>query len=117
MDKLNNYYLNLNEPNKSCMLAIRSLILKSAGGISETIKYSLPCFTLNKKHFCYLNIDKKTNEPYILFVDGNLLNHAELELGNRSRMKVLRIDPNMDIDVSIIECILNDAIDLRTLKT
>lgn len=117
MEALNNYYLHLEEPNKSCMLLIRDLILGIDDNISETMKYKLPCFTINKKHFCYLNIDKKTNEPYILFVDGNMLNYPELEFGTRSRMKALRVNSDKDVDVEKTQKILKDAINLRTIKS
>lgn len=62
--------------------------------------------------FCYLWTDSKTKEPYILFVEGKLLNHPELEAGNRSRMKILRINPTEDLPVNLIESLLNDALDL-----
>ena len=62
--------------------------------------------------FCYLWIDKKTNEPYILMVEGKHLNYPELEEGDRKRMKVLRIDPNQDLPLKIIETILQKALEL-----
>lgn len=112
IDILSNYYLNKEEPQKSCLLALRSIILNMDKDVSETVKYEMPCFCYKKKMFCYLWTDKKTGEPYILMVEGKLLNHPELEQGSRSRMKILRIDPNEDMPVGTIELILNDALDL-----
>ena len=80
--------------------------------VSETVKYEMPCFCYKKKMFCYLWTDKMTGEPYILMVEGKLLNHPELEQGSRSRMKILRIDPNEDLPIETIKLILNDALNL-----
>ncbi|KAA1242987.1 DUF1801 domain-containing protein [Aquimarina sp. RZ0] len=73
MKKIDCYYLNMEEPNKSCLLALRSIILKQDPEISETKKWGMPCFCFKKKMFCYLWTDKKTQDPYILFVEGNYL--------------------------------------------
>ncbi len=62
--------------------------------------------------FCYLWVDKKTNEPYVLFVEGKHIDHPRLEAGNRARMKILRINPNEDIPLKTVELILNHALDL-----
>jgi hypothetical protein len=62
--------------------------------------------------FCYLWVDKKTSEPYLLMVEGKHLNHPQLEAGKRERMKILRIDSNNDIDIPTIETILGEALDL-----
>ena len=62
--------------------------------------------------FCYLWIDRKTHEPYVLFVEGQYLKHPELEVGSRKRMKILRINPKEDIPVNIIKDLLNQALDL-----
>ena len=110
--ELDNYYLNKEEPNKSCLLALRSIILKQDEHISETRKYGMPCFCYKKKMFCYLWTDKKTDEPYILMVEGKRLDHPELEAGKRSRMKIFRINPNEDLPIDTIDLILNEALDL-----
>lgn len=112
IDTLSNYYLNQEEPQKSCLLALRNIIMGIDKGVSETVKYGMPCFCYKKKMFCYLWTDKKTNEPYILMVEGKYLNHTELEQGTRSRMKILRINPNEDLPIETIISILNDALDL-----
>lgn len=105
-----NYYLNQAEPNKSCFLALRAIILKQDHNISETVKYGMPCFCFKKKILCYLWTDKKTDFPYILFVDGNLLNHPQLEAGSRKRMKTLTINPNQDLELEVIEELLKKAV-------
>jgi hypothetical protein len=110
--ELQNYYLHKQEPNKSCLLALRSIILAQDIHITETRKWGMPCFCYKKKMYCYLWTDKKTDEPYILFVEGKLLNHPELEKGERTRMKIFRVDPNKDLPIKTMESILQKALDL-----
>ncbi len=110
IDDLYNYYIEQKEPQKSCMFTLRDIILAQDNNISETMKYGMPCFCYKKKIFCYLWTDRKTGEPYILFVEGKLLKNRELEIGSRSRMKILRIDPNEDLPIELIKSILDEAL-------
>ncbi|HRK52612.1 MAG TPA: DUF1801 domain-containing protein [Cyclobacteriaceae bacterium] len=108
---IDNFYINQNEPNKSCLLTLREIILNLDSNISTTWKYAMPFFCYKGKMFCYLRLDKKTNEPYIGIVEGNRIGHPLLEKGNRKRMKVMRINPNDDIDIAMINQVLNKALD------
>ena len=72
----------------------------------------MPCFCYKKKTCCYLWEDKKTKEPYILFVEGSNLNHAKLESGKRAKMKIYRVKPNLDIPIKTIKLLLNKALEL-----
>jgi len=110
--EIENFYLNKSEPNRSCLLALRRIILDQDSDVTETIKYGMPCFCYMKKMFCYLWVDKKKDTPYILMVEGKHLEHPELEAGTRSRMKVFNIDPNKDLPIEGIKSVLNQALDL-----
>lgn len=112
MMDLHNFYLNQTEPNKSCLLALRSIILAQDNQVTETRKYGMPCFCYKKRAFSYLWIDKKKGKPYLLMVEGKFLDHPALEAGGRSRMKILRIDPYQDLPLNIMEEILQKALDL-----
>ena len=114
--EVHSFYLEKDEPNKSCLLTLRDIILAQDTEITETQKYGMPCFCYKSKMFCYLWVDKKTNEPYILMVDGRHINHLELEMGNRSRMKILRIDPNKDLPIDTINEILELGLDLYRVR-
>jgi hypothetical protein len=103
------FYLSRDEPNKSCLLALRNMIIAVGKEITETVKYGMPCFCFDRKIFCYLWIDKKTTHPYILFADGQYIDHPRLEMGTRSRMKILRIDPSKDLPVKTIQKVLHLA--------
>lgn len=110
--EVDKYYLDKEEPNKSCLLALRSIILEQDANVTETRKWGMPCFCYRKKMFCYLWTDKKTDQPYILFVEGKHLDHPKLEIGKRSRMKIFRVDPDKDLPLQTIKLLLNNALDL-----
>lgn len=117
VEQLHSFYLDKEEPNKSCLLTLRDIILMQDTNITETRKWGMPCFCYKKKMFCYLWTDKKTEEPYILMVEGKYLNHPELEQGDRSRMKIFRVNPKKDLPVKTIEDILQKALDLYRTGT
>lgn len=106
------YYLRQPEPQQSCLLALRTLILAQDDEITETTKYGMPCFCYQQKMFCYLWVDKKTNEPYLLMVEGKHLTHPGLETGNRARMKIFRVQPAKDLPARSIKTLLKKALDL-----
>ncbi len=109
---IDNYFLNLEEPTKSCMQALRDYILNYDANITEAWKYRLPFFLYKKKMFCYFWGDKKTGLPYIGFVEGRNIDHPLLEQGNRKRMKILRIEPSQDLPIETIDEIMREAIGL-----
>lgn len=107
---IDNFYLEQKEPEKATFLALREIILSLDTEVSHVWKYRMPFFCYKKKMFCYLWLDKKTQEPYIGVVEGNRIEHIELEQGKRSRMKILRINPTKDLPLETIESILNQAL-------
>jgi hypothetical protein len=111
-EQLYNFFLNKSELNKICLFVLRDIILEQDEHVSESIKWNSPCFSYKNKMFCFLMVDKKTDQPYILMVEGIRLDFPELEQGNRTRMKVLYINPAKDIPIKKIENILQSALDL-----
>jgi hypothetical protein len=112
MQTLTNFYLNQDEPIKGCLLALRTIILNQDSEVSNEMKYGMPFFCYKGKMFCYLWIHKKHQQPYIGFVEGTRLNHPDLILENRSRMKILLLNPNQDLPIKTIESILQEALNL-----
>lgn len=106
------FYLDQEEPNRACLLALRGIILEQDPLVSESVKWGMPCFSYKKRMFAFLWTDKKTGEPYILLVEGKHLDHPALETGDRVRMKILRINPNEDLALDTIIQVLDDALDL-----
>lgn len=106
-------YERFEEPARTCILALRVLILGVSEEISETVKYGGPCFMYKERPLVYLWKDKKNLEPYILVCDGQLIDHPALEAGDRKRMKILRVDPEADIDVGLVEEVIGLVMGVR----
>ncbi|MFT3950318.1 MAG: DUF1801 domain-containing protein [Agriterribacter sp.] len=106
------FFLEKEEPVKSCLLFLREFIPTLDKRITEEWKYRLPFYYLNGRMFCYLWIHKKYKQPYIGIAEGNKLNHPDLLQEQRARMKILLIDPAKDIPVKKIKLILKKAIAL-----
>ncbi|WP_139959385.1 DUF1801 domain-containing protein [Flavicella sediminum] len=109
LNSLDAFYDKLQEPTKSCLLAIRQLLLSYDTDICELKKYGLPFFYYKKKAFCYLWKDKKSQEPYIGIHRGYLIEHPKLIKGTRTRIKIFPIHPEQDIDKDTLFEILDLA--------
>jgi len=109
-DDADTYYLLLDEPVKSCLVALRDLILSMDKDLSAVWRYGMPFFYYRKKMFCYLWVHKKYQQPYLGMVEGKSLDHPKLISENRSRMKIMLFDPHKDLPVRTIKKILRDAI-------
>jgi Domain of unknown function (DU1801) len=110
MNELDNFYLQQDEPIRSCLLALREIILSQDKEVVNTWKYGMPFFCFRGKMFCYLWIHKKYKQPYLGIVEGKRFNHPALITEKRSRMKIMLFDPNKDLPVDIIKNILQQAI-------
>ena len=77
-NELENFYLKQSEPNQSCFLALRDIIIGFNLNITTDWKYKLPFFMYKGKMFCYLWKDKKTEVPYIGIVNGSDIDHPAL---------------------------------------
>lgn len=111
--KLDNFYLDKKEPIRACLLALRDLIAGFDTNITKEWKFNFPFFYYKGKMLCYLRIDKQTQLPYIGFVDGNLIKDDELIQGDRAKMKILLIDPTIDLPIRRIKDILAQAINVQ----
>ena len=110
MKELDEFYFNRPEPDKSCYLALRDIILSTDSNITPEWKFSLPFFYYKGKMFCYLWKDKKTKLLYIAFMKGNLFQHPLLIQGKEKRVKKIFIDPNKDIPKEAIQLIAKEAL-------
>lgn len=113
MRELDLFYLNKEEPIRSCLLGLRDIILTVDNHITPEWKYKLPFFYYKGKMLCYLWIHKKYKQPYIGFVDGNLLNDKDLLTEKRARMKVLLVNANEDLPIEKIVRLLKTSINIR----
>lgn len=109
---LADFYLRQEEPVKSCLLALREIILAQDKNITSVWKYGMPFFCYKGKMFCYLWYHKKHKQPYIGLVEGHRFDRSFLIQEKRSRMKILLLDPTEDLPLKTIKAILKDALDL-----
>lgn len=116
MRAIDNFYENQEEPNKSCLLALKSIILDYNENISSRWYYRLPCFMYQNQIFCYLWIDKKTQFPYIAIGKGIKIEHPDLIPGKRTFTSILMIDPNKDIPIETIYNIFDMVMELYSDK-
>ena len=100
------------EPVKSCLLVLRSMILSGNNNIAESWKYGMPFYCYSGKMCCYLWVHKKYKQPYIGIVEGGKINHPLLIQEKRARMKIMLVDPLKDIPVKTINGILKRVIGL-----
>ena len=112
MEKMDHFYLDREEPIKSCLLALREIILRQNPEISAAWKYGMPFFCFRGKMFCYLWIHKKLGQPYLGIVEGKHFEQPFLIQEKRSRMKIMLFDPNEDLPLETIESILQQALQL-----
>jgi uncharacterized protein DUF1801 len=105
-----NYFLQNEEPFKSCLQSLREYILQLNDSITEKWMYGMPFYYYKGKRFCYLWIHKKYLKPYIGIVDGKWIYHPELLSEKRTRMKILLIDPGKNLPVKKIRAILREVL-------
>lgn len=109
---IDNYFLQNEEPFKSCLQFLRQHILKADAAITEKWLYGMPFFYYKGKRFCYLWIHKKYCKPYIGIVDGKFIDHPGLISEERTRMKILLLDPYKNIPVRKINVLLKKVLAL-----
>ncbi|MEP7377146.1 MAG: DUF1801 domain-containing protein [Chitinophagaceae bacterium] len=111
---IDNWFLQKEEPVKSCLQFLREYILKQDSGISEAWKYGMPFYCYKGKMLCYLWVHKKYGQPYIGIVEGKQIEHPDLIIEKRARMKILLVDANKNIPVKKISMILKEVLKLYT---
>lgn len=113
---LDQFYLAQDEPERSCFLALKALILSQSEHLSATWKYGMPFFYFHNQMFCYFWFHKRYKKPYIGVVNGMKLDHPELLQEKRARMKILLIDPAEDLPVAMITDILQQSMALYNIR-
>ena len=110
MRPIDQYFLQKEEPIKSCLLALRELLQNFHEDVIEEWKYGMPFYCYQGKMYCYLWVHKKFKQPYIGIVEGKKLKHPQLIQEKRARMKILLIDPEKDLHIKTIRSILKEAL-------
>jgi hypothetical protein len=113
---LDNYFFQLPEPQKSCLLFLRSYFLSFSPDITEHYKYSTAFFHFKGKGLCYFSVRKKDGQAYIGFLEGPHLKHPALVSENRSYVKVYYLDVTRDLDIKTINALLVLAIKIAAKR-
>lgn len=106
------FYSKQTEPIKDCLLALKHIILSLDADITSEWKYGMPFFCYKGKMFCYLWVHKKLQKPYIGIVEGKHIEHPELIMEKRSRIKIILFDAHQDLPIDTITNLINQAINL-----
>lgn len=109
---IDHYFFEKEEPVKSYLQFLREYILKHNKNITEDWKYGMPFYFYKGKRFCYLWVHKKYHQPYLGIVDGKKINHPDLIIEKRARMKILLLDADKPIPVKKINAILKEVLKL-----
>jgi hypothetical protein len=112
LSDIDSYFNQKEEPVKGCLLFLREFILKQDPNVTETWKYRMPVYCYNGKMFCYLWIHKKYKKPYLGIVEGSKVNHPDLIVEKRARMKILLIDPDKDLPLKKLNTIMKAVLKL-----
>ncbi len=112
MKPIDAFYLKQEEPAKSTLLALKSIILSQDKEITNEWKYGMPFFCYRGKMFCYFWVHKKLGQPYIGLVEGKNFDQSFLIQEKRSRMKIMLLDQTEDLPVKRIIAVLKQALNL-----
>lgn len=110
MKEADQYFESHQEPVKSCLTAMRKVILNYDQHITEVWRYRMPFYCYGDKRFCYLWYDKKRKLPYLGLTDGKLYSDPDLLQESRSRMKIFLLDPEKNLPIARIRQILKVSI-------
>lgn len=109
---IDHYFLQKEEPLRSCLQFMREHILRQDPDITEAWKYGMPFYCYKGKMFAYLWVHKKYHQPYLGIVEGQKINHPDLLQEQRARMKILLLDADKDLPVQKINSILKKVLAL-----
>ena len=111
-ESVDHYFNSLQEPQRSCLLYLRTFLLEFSEKMSEKRSNNTPFYYYNKKSIGFISYDPKTKEIYFSFTNGHKLKHPKLVSEGRKKMKIFRIDPTKDIDVKNLKQVLEAAISI-----
>jgi len=112
MKPVEDYFLRQDEPYRSIMLYVRSVILRSLPEINERYSYGIPFYNVDKKPLLYLNVLKGTDFVDVAFVQGILLKDKYpilKDYNKRKQVRSIQVKSLEDFDELEFIQLLNDA--------
>jgi hypothetical protein len=109
MNPAEDYILGQEEPFRTILLQLQSLIEGLVPGVSLKYKYRIPFYYLDGKPFCYLN----QSGEYVdlgFYRAAWLTKHLDkMESRGRKVMKSLRYHHPEEVDLEILKTVLEEA--------
>ncbi len=114
MNSSENYILNQPEIYQPVFKKLRQIVLQSAPGIEEKLRYGIPFFDYYG-WMCYLSPLKNNKGVYIAFLKGFELSNIQgiLEANGRSMVKSVTYTHVNEIDEKMLNEILQEALFLN----
>ncbi len=109
---IDQYIEGLGEDNKSFVQALIAIIFKQDEHLHLKCSFGLPFFYFKGNPFCYINIDQKTKQPYLGFMNGKWLQHKNLHAEGRKMVKLLRFNNQNDIPLKMLQAVIAEALQL-----
>ena len=118
MNPAKNYMLNQQEPFRSILLHLQSVIERTVPDASLKYKWKLPCYYVADSPFCYLNVPvKKTYVDLGFWRSTHLTKHADkMTKEGRKMIKSLRYTSLEEIDETVLKEMLRDAYSVKDKK-
>lgn len=118
MNPAKNYMLNQQEPFRSILLHLQSVIERTVPDASLKYKWKLPCYYVADGPFCYLNVPiKKAYIDLGFWRSAHLTKHAhKMTMEGRNMIKSLRYTSLEEIDETVLKEILLDAFSVKDKK-
>ena len=107
------YILSQEEPFRSILFQLQSLIEGIVPGVSLKYKYRIPFYYLNDKPFCFLNQSGRYVD--LGFVNGSKFKRYLDQMEGRGRKVVrsLRYEHPEEIDYTILRGVLQEAMEVH----
>ncbi len=116
MNPAEDYILNQEEPYRSMLIHLQSVIERTVPTVDLKYKYKIPFYYIEGRPFCYLNQSKN-------YVDIGFWNAAHLTIHlehmtttGRKMMRSLRYKTLDEIDNTILVEVLQDALRVKDKK-
>lgn len=111
-NRIDNYFISLPEPERSCLLFLRNFILEFSTKITEKRKFNTPFYYSEGRWLCYISYHPKTRKIHISFVNGFKISHPKLFAEGRKKMKIFHINAHENIDIKSLKKILWSALEV-----
>lgn len=105
------YILRQSQPYRSMLLHLSILINRTGPNVVLKYKWNIPCFYVDYKPFCYLNVSEKKGYVDIAFWNAaSLTKHLDKMCSdNRKVIKSLRYFTLEEINDTVVKEVLLDA--------